>query len=192
MNSTSRKFFVLHLVADALCSVGYLWLGVAESTRTLLLSARSRLGFGLACWFHGATLVYFARRKGSVPRYGTPGAPGGRHLRAHGLRPAGWLPRQRTTCFRLAPADAETAYCGEATTWRIFLEASDRPLGSPPGRAAADGVRHRGARWRGFAEFTWRGGWRRWLKSAAVGGRIAAAFVLLSWVPTVSGFTWRL
>ena len=71
MSSASRKLFVLHLVADALLLwLGYLWLGVAESTRALLLfSALAALGIlALACWFHGATLVFF--RKGDEPQIG--------------------------------------------------------------------------------------------------------------------------
>src|ERR1039458_8910451 len=68
MSAASRKFFALHLVADAmLLWLGYLWLGVGESTRALLiLSALSALGIlALACWFHGATMVFF--RKGDGP-----------------------------------------------------------------------------------------------------------------------------
>src|ERR1039458_4103330 len=71
MSSALRKFFVLHLVADAmLLWLGYLWLGVAESTRTLLLfSTLSALGIlAMACWFHGATMVFF--RKGDGPEIG--------------------------------------------------------------------------------------------------------------------------
>ena len=52
----------------------------------------------------------------------------------------------------------------------------------------ASGIAARG--WRGFAEFTWRRGWRYWLEVPLllVAG-LVLPFVLLSWVPTVSGFT---
>ena len=62
MSSAARKFFLLHLVINALLLwVAYEWLGVGESTRLRLLwSALYALAIlALACWFHGATLVFF-------------------------------------------------------------------------------------------------------------------------------------
>jgi len=72
MNSTSRKFFVLHLVADALLLwLGYLWLGVGESTGLrLFASALEALAMlALACWLLGATLVFFRKDDGE-PKIG--------------------------------------------------------------------------------------------------------------------------
>ena len=62
MSIAARKFFLLHLVINALLLwVAYEWLGVGESTRLRLLwSALYALAIlALACWFHGATLVFF-------------------------------------------------------------------------------------------------------------------------------------
>ena len=62
MSTASRKLFLLHLLANALLLwLGYEWLGVGESTRPrLLFSALAALAIlALACWFHGATLVFF-------------------------------------------------------------------------------------------------------------------------------------
>ena len=52
----------------------------------------------------------------------------------------------------------------------------------------ASGIAARG--WRGFGEWTWRGGWRYWLEDPLllVAG-LWLPFVLLGWVPAVSGFT---
>ena len=52
----------------------------------------------------------------------------------------------------------------------------------------ASGIAARG--WRGFGEFSWRGGWRYWLEVPLllVAG-LLLPFVVLGWVPTVSGFT---
>ena len=55
-------------------------------------------------------------------------------------------------------------------------------------RSMASGIAARG--WRGFGEFTWRTGWRNWLEVPLllVAG-LLLPFVLLSWIPTVGGFT---
>ena len=61
MRPASRKVILLHLVANALLLwLGYEWLGLAESTRLRLgFSAVGALGIlALACWLHGATLVF--------------------------------------------------------------------------------------------------------------------------------------
>src|ERR1035441_5784286 len=62
MITASRKLFVLHLVANALLLwLAYEWLGVGESTRLRLVwSALDALAIlALVSWFHGATLVFF-------------------------------------------------------------------------------------------------------------------------------------
>jgi hypothetical protein len=44
--------------------------------------------------------------------------------------------------------------------------------------------------WRGFGEFSWRGGWRYWLEvPLLLVAALLLPFVVLGWVPTVSGFT---
>ncbi len=51
----------------------------------------------------------------------------------------------------------------------------------------ASGIAARG--WRGFGEFTWRGGWRYWLEvPVLLAAGLLLPFVLLGWVPAVSGF----
>jgi hypothetical protein len=206
MSSASRKLFVLHLVADALLLwLGYLWLGVAESTRALLLfSALSALGIlALACWFHGATLVFF--RKGDGPEVGIKDAfrTALRHLPVllvaaililalYGLlawaaaatgqpafRLASWLTLKLRTAVK--PTTVARIFLGGFWIVRwVVLPVALLPL--------ASGIAARG--WRGFAEFTRRGGWRRWLEVPLllVAG-LLLPFVLLSWVPAVSSFT---
>jgi hypothetical protein len=206
MSAASRKFFVLHLVADALLLwLGYLWLGVAESTRALLLfSALSALGIlALACWFHGATLVFF--RKGDGPEVGIKDAfrTALRHLPVllvaaililalYGLlawaaaatgqpafRLASWLTLKLRTAVK--PTTVARIFLGGFWIVRwVVLPVALLPL--------ASGIAARG--WRGFAEFTRRGGWRRWLEVPLllVAG-LLLPFVLLSWVPAVSSFT---
>jgi hypothetical protein len=206
MSVTSRKFFVLHLVADAmLLWLGYEWLGVAESTRTLLLfSALSALGIlALTCWFHGATLVFF--RQGDGPEVGIRDAfrTALRHLpmlvaaaifvlALYGLlawaaaasgqpafRLASWLTLKLRTAVK--PTTVARIFLGGFWIVRwVVLPVVLLPM--------ASGIAARG--WRGFAEFTWRGGWRRWLEVPLllVAG-LLLPFVLLSWVPAVSGFT---
>jgi hypothetical protein len=206
MSSASRKLFVLHLVADALLLwLGYLWLGVAESTRALLLfSALSALGIlALACWFHGATLVFF--RKGDGPEVGIKDAfrTALRHLPVllvaaililalYGLlawaaaatgqpafRLASWLTLKLRTAVK--PTTVARIFLGGFWIVRwVVLPVALLPL--------ASGIAARG--WRGFAEFTRRGGWRRWLEVPLllVAG-LLLPFVLLSWVPAVGGFT---
>jgi hypothetical protein len=205
MSAASRKFFVLHLVADALLLwLGYLWLGVAESTRTLLLlSTLSALGIlAVACWFHGATLVFF--RKGDGPEIGIKDAfrTALGHLPAllaaavlvlalYGLlawaatasgqpafRLASWLTLKLRTAVK--PTTVERIFLGAFWIVRwVVLPVALLPM--------ASGIAARG--WRGVREFTWRRGWRCWLEVLLllVAG-LVLPFVLLSWVPAVSGF----
>jgi hypothetical protein len=197
--SAVRKLFVLHLVADALLLwLGYQWLGVAESTRALLVvSALAALGIlSLACWFHGATMVFF--------RTGDSGFRGVlRHLPAlvaaailvlalYGLlawaaaasgQPAFHLASWLTLNLRIAvkPTTVARIFLGGFWIVRwVVLPVALLPM--------ASGIAARG--WRGFGEFTWRRGWRHWLEVPLllVAG-LLLPFVLLSWVPAVSSFT---
>src|ERR1035438_7513340 len=205
MSAASRKFFVLNLVADAaLLWLGYQWLGVAESTRALLLfSALGALGIlALACWFHGATLVFF-RKGGAELGISGPVRTALGHLPAlvaaavlvlalyvflawaaeasgqPAFRLASWL----TLKLRMAERPAMVARIFLTGFW--ILRWVVLPVALLP---MASGIAARG--WRGFAEFTWRRGWRYWLEVPLllVAG-LVLPFVLLSWVPTVSGFT---
>ena len=205
MSSASRKLFVLHLVADALLLwLGYLWLGGGESTRTLLiLSALSALGIlALACWFHGATLVFF--RKGDGPEVGIKDAfrTALGHLPVllvaailvfalYGLlawaatasgqpafRTASWLTLKLRTAVK--PTTVARIFLGGFWIVRwVVLPVALLPM--------ASGIAARG--WRGLGEFTWRRGWRYWLEVPLllVAG-LLLPFVLLSWVPEVSSF----
>ena len=206
MSSASRKFFVFHLFADALLLwLGYLWLGVGESTRTwLIFSALAALGIlALACWFHGATLVFF--RKGDGPEVGIKDAfrialghlpmlvaAAILVLVLYGLlawaaaasgqpafRLASWLTLELRSAVK--PTTVARIFLGGFWIVRwVVLPVALLPM--------ASGIAARG--WRGFAEFTWRGGWRRWLEVPLllVAG-LLLPFVVLSWVPAVSGFT---
>jgi hypothetical protein len=206
MSAASRRFFVFHLVADALLLwLGYLWLGVAESTRALLLfSALSALGIlAVACWFHGATMVFF--RKRDEPEIGIKDAfrIALRHLPGllaavvlvlalYGLlawaaaasgqpafRLASWLTLKLRTAVK--PTTVARIFLGGFWIVRwVVLPVALLPM--------ASGIAARG--WRGFGEFTWRRGWRRWLELPLllVAG-LLLPFVLLSWVPAVSSFT---
>ena len=200
-----RKLFVLHLVADAqLLWLGYQWLGVAESTRALLIfSALSAVGvLALACWFHGATMVFF--RKGDAePRISGPVRTALRHLPAllvaailvlglYGLlawaaatsgepafRLASWLTLKLRTAVK--PTTVARIFLGGFWIVRwVILPIALLPM--------ASGIAARG--WRGFGEFTWRRGWRNWLEVPLllVAG-LLLPFVLLSWVPALSSFT---
>jgi hypothetical protein len=200
--SAVRKLFVLHLVADAiLLWLGYQWLGVAESTRALLLfSVLSALGIlALACWFHGATLAFFraAGPKTEVARTAL------RHLPAlvaaailvlalYGLvawaaaasgqpafRLASWLTLKLRTAVK--PTTVARIFLGGFWIVRwVVLPVALLPM--------ASGIAARG--WRGFGEFTWRRGWRCWLEvPLLLAAGLLLPFVVLSWVPTVSGFT---
>ena len=206
MSAASRKFFALHLVADAmLLWLGFLWLGVGESTRTLLiLSALSARGIlALACWFHGATMVFF--RKGDGPEIGIKDAfrTALRRLPAlvaaailvfalYGLlvwaagasgqpafRLASWLTLKLRTAVK--PTSVARIFLGVFWIVRwVVLPVALLPM--------ASGIAARG--WRGFGEFTWRTGWRYWVEVPLllVAG-LVLPFVLLSWIPEVGGFT---
>ncbi len=206
MSAASRKFFVLHLVADAmLLWLGYLWLGVSESTRTLLIfSVLAALGIlVLTCWFHGATLVFFRPTAGPVVGIKEAFRTALRRLPAllvaailvlglYGLlawaaaasghpafRLASWLTLKLRTAVK--PTTVARIFLGAFWFVRwVVLPVALLPM--------ASGIAARG--WRGVGEFTWRGGWRRWLEIPLllVAG-LLLPFVVLSWVPAVSGFT---
>ena len=205
MSAASRKLFLLHLVANALLLwLGYEWLGVGESTRPrLLFSALDALAIlALACWFHGATLVYF-RAGGPEPKINGAFRTALRHLPAllvaailvlalYGLL-AGAAAASGQPAFRLAswltlklrtpvkPATVARIFLGGfwIVRWAVLPVAL---------LSMASGIAARG--WHGFGEFTWRGGWRYWLEVPLllVAGFLLP-FVLLAWVPATSGFT---
>jgi hypothetical protein len=197
MSAASRKLFAVHLAGDAiLLWLGYEWLGIAESTRTwLVVSVLAALGIlALACWLHGATLVFF--RKGDNPLRTAL-----RHLPAllvaallalglYGLlawaagasgqpafRLASWLTLKLRTAVRPMTV-ARIFLAGFWIVRWVVLPVALLPM--------ASGIAARG--WRGVTEFSWRGR-RRWLEVPLllVAG-LLLPFVLLSWVPAVSGF----
>src|ERR1035437_132167 len=203
MITASRKLFVLHLVANGLLLwLAYEWLGVGESTRLRLVwSALDALAIlALVSWFHGATLVFF---RTSEPKINGAFRTALGHIPAllaaailvlvlYGLlawaaaasgqpafRLASWLPLKLRTPVK--PATMARIFLGGfwIVRWMV-LPAALLPM--------ASGIAVRG--WRGFGEFSWRGGWRYWLEVPLllVAG-LPLPFVLLAWVPTVSGFT---
>jgi len=202
MSSAARKFFLLHLVINALLLwVAYEWLGVGESTRLRLLwSALCALAIlALACWFHGATLVFFRRGElgikdafaasmGRVPAllaaailvlalYGLvawAAAASGQPV----FRLASWL----TLKFRtpLKPVTVARIFLGGFWIVRwVLLPVALLPM--------ASGIAAHG--WRGAGKIGWRGGWRYWLEVPLllVAG-LLLPFVVLGWVPAVSSF----
>jgi hypothetical protein len=202
MTSAARKFFLVHLVANALLLwVAYEWLGVGESTRLRLLgSALYAVAIlALFCWFHGATLVFFregelrirdafAASLRQVPAllaaavlvlvlYGlvawAAGASG-----QPAFRLASWLTLKLRTPVK--PATVARIFLGGFWIVRwVLLPAALLPMASA---ISAHG-------WRGFGELRWRGGWRYWLEMPLllVAG-LLLPFVLLGWVPALSGF----
>jgi hypothetical protein len=203
MITASRKLFVLHLVANALLLwLAYEWLGVGESTRLRLVwSALDALAIlALVSWFHGATLVFF---RTSEPKINGAFRTALGHIPAllvaailvlvlYGLlawaaaasgqpafRLASWLTLKLRTPVK--PATVARIFLGAfwIVRWVVL------PVGLLP---MASGIAARG--WRGFGERSWRGGWRYWLEVPLllVAG-LWLPFVLLGWVPAVSGFT---
>ena len=204
MSTAARKLFLLHLVANALLLwLGYEWLGVGESTRLRLVwSALDALAIlALVCWFHGATLVFF--RTGGEPKINGAFRTALRHVPAllvaailvlvlYGLlawaaaasgqpafRLASWLTLKLRTPVK--PATMARIFLGGFWIVRwVVLPVALLPM--------ASGIAVRG--WRGFGEFTWRGGWRYWLEvPLLLVAALLLPFVVLGWVPTVSGFT---
>ena len=203
MSIAARKFFLLHLVINALLLwVAYEWLGVGESTRLRLLwSALYALAIlALACWFHGATLVFFregelkikdafAASLRKVPAllaaallvlvlYGlvswAAGASG-----QPAFRLASWL----TLKLRMPvkPVTVARIFLGGFWIVRwVLLPVVLLPMASA---IAAHG-------WRGVGEISWRAGWRYWLEvPLLLAAGLLLPFVVLGWVPAVSGFT---
>ena len=204
MSAARRRLFLLHLVANALLLwLGYEWLGVGESTRMRLVwSALDALAIlGLVCWFHGATLVFF--RKGGEATINEAFRVALRHIPAlvtaavvvlvlYGLlawaagasgqpafRLASWLTLKLRIPVR--PVPVARVFLGGfwLLRWMVL-----------PVAIAADGIRElQLGGWRGFGEFTWRGGWRYWLEvPVLLAAGLLLPFVLLGWVPAVSGF----
>ena len=196
---SARKLLIVHLAANALLLwLGYLWLGVAESTRLrLVVSAFEVLAIlALACWLHGATLVFFragdAAFRTSMRHLPALVAAAVVVLALYGLlawaaaasgqpafRLASWLTLRLRTPVK--PANIARIFLGGFWIVRwIVLPVALLPM--------ASGIACRG--WRGFGEFTWRGGWRRWLlvPLLLVAG-LLLPFILLSWVPPVGTFT---
>jgi hypothetical protein len=204
MSAAAGKLFLLHLVANALLLwLGYEWLGVGESTRLRLVwSALDALAIlALVCWFHGATLVFF--RTGAEPEISDVFRTALRHVPAlvvaatlvlalYGLlvwasaasgqpafRLASWLTLKLRTPVR--PTTMARIFLGGfwIVRWVVLPVALLQ---------MASGIAARG--WRGFGEFSWRGGWRYWLEvPLLLVAALLLPFVVLGWVPTVSGFT---
>ena len=196
---SARKLFILQLAANALLLwLGYQWLGVAESTQLRLVASalEALVLLALACWLHGATLVFFRTGGGAfrtalrhlpalvaaailvLVRYGLlawSAAASGQPA----FRLASWL----TLKLRTPVKPANIARLFLAGFWIVRWVVL--PIALLP---MASGIANRG--WRGFGEFTWRGGWRRWLEVPLllVAG-LLLPFVLLSWVPAVGNFT---
>lgn len=204
MSNSSRKLFMLHLVANALLLwLGYEWLGTGESTRLRLVwSGLDALAIlALVCWFHGATLVFF--RKDGELRINEAFWTALRHVPAlltaailvlalYGLlvwaagasgqpafRVASWLTLKLRT--QVKPSTVTRIFLGAFWIVRwVVLPAALLPMVS--------GIAEAG--WRGFGEFRWRSGWRYWLEVPLllVAGFLLP-FVVLGWVPPVGGFT---
>jgi hypothetical protein len=202
MSRVARKFFLLQLVFNALLLwVAYEWLGVGESTRLRLLwSALCALAIlALACWFHGATLVFFRGGElgikdafaASMRRVPALLAAAILVLALYGLvawaasasgQPAFRLASWLTLKFRtpVKPVTVARIFLGGFWVVRWVL----LPVALLP---VASGIAAHG--WRGAGEISWRCGWRYWLEVPLllVAG-LLLPFVVLGWVPAVSGF----
>jgi hypothetical protein len=198
------KLVGLHLVSNALLLwLGYLWLGVGEPTvpRLIFSFADALAIVALACWLHGATLVYFV---GQAPSP-APLSPAFRTalrnllplliaavvvLAFYGLL-AWWVDASSKPAFRLAswltlklrkpirPATVTRIF--QAGFWMVrwwILPVVLLPV------AAA--ITNRG--WRGFGAIG-RSGWRYWLEVPLL---LLCAFWLpfriFGWVPRTASF----
>jgi hypothetical protein len=168
----------------------------------LLWSALDALAIlALVCWFHGATLVFF--RKHGELKINDAFRMSLRHVPAllsatilvlalYGLlawaagasgqpafRLASWLTLKLRTPVK--PATVARVFQGAFWVVRwVVLPAALLPM--------ASGIAERG--WRGFGEFSWRSGWRYWLAvPLLLAAGLLLPFVVLGWVPAVSGFT---
>src|ERR1035437_5309605 len=193
MSTAIRKLFLLHLVTDALLLwLGYEWLGVGESTRLRLvwsaLDARAMLVFFLTGGgpeINGAfrtalrhvpallaaailVLVVYGLLAWAAAASGQPA-----------FRLASWLTLKLRAPVK--PATMARIFLGGFWIVRwMALPAALLPM--------ASGIAVRG--WRGFRQVRWRGGWRYWLEvQLLLVAALLLPFVVLGWVPTVSGFT---
>src|ERR1035437_7783610 len=203
MITASRKLFVLHLVANVLLLwLAYEWLGLGESTRLRLVwSALDALAIlALVSWVHGATLVFFRTSEPKINgSFRTALARIPALLAAaimvrvlYGLlawaaaasgqpafRLASWLTLKLRTPVK-PPTMARIFLGGFWIVRWMVVPAALLPM--------ASGIAVRG--WRGFGEFSWRGGWRYWLEvPLLLVAALLLPFVGLGWVATVSGFT---
>jgi hypothetical protein len=198
MSAADRKLLLTHLIGNAvLLWLGYEWLGMAESSGSrLAVSALVALALlAAACLLHGATLVYF-RKVNNAFRTALRHLPvlllaAVLVLTLYGLlawaasasgQPAFRLASWLTLKLRrpVKPTTVARIFLGGFWIVRwIVLPVALLPVTS--------GIAARG--WRGAGEITWRG-WRRWLEVPLllVAG-LLLPFVVLSWIPAVSGFT---
>ena len=191
---TLRKLIAIHFGGNALLLwLAYLWLGVGESTRWRLVgsAAEAIVLLALACWLHGTTLTWF-RTGGKVsPKVVALTVAAIAVLALYGLiawagnassQPAFQLASWLTLHIRkpVKPATVSLIFQGAFWILRwVILPVALLPM--------ASGVATRA--WRGFGEFTWRGGWRYWL---AVPILLLIGFwlplVLIRWVPHFESF----
>ena len=202
MSTAERKLLALHLAADGLLLyLGYLWLGVGESSglRLAWSALFALLILAAACWLHGATLAFFRGEGGiaaafrstlgRVPAllvaaivamaiYGLLAMAAVASMEP-GFRLASWL--TLTLHSPVKPASVQRIFLAVFWVVRwIVLPVALVPL------AAA--IASRG--WRGFAHVTWRARWRYWLAvPVLLAAGLLLPLVLLGWVPVVSGFT---
>ena len=205
MTRTSRLFYALHLVANAvLLWLAYEWLALPEST-VLRLAGSVALALAIvaaASWLHGATFAIF--RKDAKLTMGASFRTVLRHLpplllvvlaaiaiysflawwAVYSATPAAKLASWLTLHFRKPVRPATAMRVFNAILWMVrwvLLPADLLPLFS--------GVAARG--WLGFNEF----GWRRYSRLYRLEVPLLTLcgvwlpFRLLDWVPNVSGFT---
>lgn len=203
MSSAERRLLALHLAGDALLLyLGYLWLGVGESSGLKLAwsAAFALLLLALACWLHGGTFVFFRSPGGGMrAAFGAAARRVPALLVAaiivialYGLlamaavwsaqpafRLASWLTLTLRTPVK--PATVARIFLGVFWVVRwVVLPVALVPLGSA---IAAQG-------WRGFRLVSWRVPRRYWVMAPVLlAAGLLLPFVLLRWVPAVNGFT---
>ncbi|MEO8596852.1 MAG: hypothetical protein ABI759_26265 [Candidatus Solibacter sp.] len=203
MSSAERKLFAIHLVGDALLLyLGYLWLGVGESSglRLAWSALFALMILALACWLHGGTLAFFRVPDGGVRAafaatlrqvpvllvaaivvlvlYGLLAMAAAASAQP-AFRLASWL--TLTLRIPVKPPMVARIFLGAFWIVRwVVLPVALVPLGSA---IAAKG-------WKGFARVGWRAPRRYWVVvPVLLAAGLLLPLVLLRWVPGVNGFS---
>ena len=199
--TATRKLCLLHLVANALLLwLGYLWLGVGESTglRLAWSALDALIILALVCWLYGATFVYFRSKERKLNESFRTAL---RHvipllaaaivvLALYGALAwlASILPAFRVASYLTLKLRKPVKPGTVLTVFRTAMWIVRWVLVPVALLPMFGGIATRG--WRGFGAITWRVNWRAWLLTPAL---LAAGLILplaiLGWVPHAASFT---